>query len=177
LGRKSKELLAKEDYVKANIKSEISHALRLIEETIGVTKTDVVRFALYEYIVRNYPNFLPKSEGEIIMKVKEKLQTQKFLNESNLDDFTAKSLIGYEDELKEQEEQQNVIERKINTLSQKLKQDYPNKEEKLKLLENKKELEGEKDLILQQINDTKRFMNDTKRRKRYLSKEETYKII
>jgi len=153
-------------------------ALKIISEKLANSKSAIVNNALEYYFKNQFPEALPKSEGEIIMKVREKLETKKILNEFNLDDFIVRSVIGFEEELKEEEEQLDVIRKKINTVDEKLKQKkYQNNEEKRKLLENKEELQDGKKFILESIEDTKRYMKETKRRTRSISMEESYKII
>ena len=81
MGRKSKDNLITENYVKANIKPEMAHALQVIEDTLGRTRTDVVREALYDYLRKNYSEFFPKSEAELMMQVQEELNIEKYKEE------------------------------------------------------------------------------------------------
>ena len=47
-------------YVKADINPILNSALMKIHETLGVAKADIVRIAVYDYIMKNYPEFLKK---------------------------------------------------------------------------------------------------------------------
>jgi len=178
LKKQGEKKISKKPYVKADLSPQLNMALEIISEKLGNTKSGIVNSALEYYFKNQFPESLPKSEAEVMMKVKEKLRLEQFLNEIHLDDFTVRSLIGYQEELKEEQESLEVINKKINTISLQIKhEEYKNNNEKIKLLELKKELEEKQALIADQIKFTKSYMDNSKRRKSYISKENLFKII
>jgi len=138
--------------VRAKINSNIFNALVILDKKFNRSNTDVIRTALYDYLVKNYPGLIPKSDYELYMKAKEKVAIEEF--ESKYKEFlhSRKWIPEYGQEQKELLSQVDTVQRKINTINRKLRQGGLTQKESQKLKENKEQLLEEYESHLSDLN-------------------------
>ena len=165
----SKDKTSTKPYVKADLSPELNMALEIISEKVGNTKSGIVSSALEYYFKNQFPESLPKSEAEVMMKVKENLDIEKYEKEYLHNNSVIESIISSEDTIKEYEEKIIKIKGKIIPLQQKIKdKQFENQDDKKMLEEKLQDLKQEKENLLSDIEYGKRHIMEARRRKKYL---------
>lgn len=169
LKNRSEKKPSKKPYVKADLSPHLNMALEIISEKLGNSKSGIVNNALEYYFKNQFPETLPKSEAEVMMKVKENLDIEKYEKEYLHNNSVIGSIISYEEEIKKSIEEMNQIKGKIIPLQQKIKgKQYDDLEDKKMLEEKLQKLTEKKEELLLDIKDTERFLMEAKRRRAFL---------
>lgn len=156
-------------YVKVTLSPRLHMALNIISENTGTTRTAIGCHALEHYFKNQFPEVLPKSEGELMIKVKERLDIEKYEQEYKHDKFVVKSIPGYEEEQKELIEKINRVKGDIISIDQKIKSKQNDTEELKKLKTKKQEFMDKKNNLQWQLDDSRRHLKNLIRRKAYIS--------
>ena len=140
MGKKISEESGPLKQVKAMISLPVFHALEMISDTPGRSHSDVIKTALFDYIFKNYPNLIKKTDMEIRIQAEEEVllgeYTRKFSDKRQADEFVPQ----YEQAQKKLEDKIDELQKKFNTKNQKLKEKSISEKEKQKLLDEKEEL-------------------------------------
>lgn len=162
----SEKKLSKKPYVKADLSPYLNMALEIISEKLGNTKSGIVNTALEYYFKNQFPEILPKSEAELMMKVKENLDIEKYEKEYLHNNSVIESIISYEEGIKESREKIKLIKGKIIPLEQKiLDEQYDDQDDKKMLEEKIQKLKEEKKVLLSDIKDNERLIMESKKRR------------
>jgi len=90
-----------EPYVKATITAELNNSLKAIEKKLDISRANIVRGSLYEYIKTHYSELMPKSKSEIMKDVKEKFYFEKYSQEFRTQEYLKNQIPVYENYKKE----------------------------------------------------------------------------
>jgi len=155
MSSKTDEKKKHQSYVKCNITDELDNTLTILEDKIGLARSDVVRAALHEHIKNHYSSYLPKSKNEIENEVKEKYYFEykdEFLKQQEM----KKAIPGMEKYEKELKDRIETDQKKLNTVFKKIEET----KDKSKI----KELNKQKENFKENLDHIKKIREDTKKR-------------
>lgn len=137
--------------LRVKVNSDISKALEILDKDYTRTKTDIIRTSLYDYLTKNYPGLIPKTDYEIKMKAKEQVAMVEYQRKYVNSLHSGQWIPVYEKERKELFSKVDTIRRKKNTINGKLTQTGKDPKGRQKLNEDKEELLDEYDDALREL--------------------------
>ena len=155
MSSKTDEKKKHQSYVKCNITDELDNTLTILEDKIGLARSDVVRAALHEHIKNHYSSYLPKSKNEIENEVKEKYYFEKYKDEFLKQQLMKEAIPGMEKYEKELKERIETNQKKLNTVFKKIEET----KDKSKL----KDLKKQKEDFKENLERNKKFREDNKK--------------
>ena len=156
MSSKTDEKKKHQSYVKCNITDELDNTLTILEDKIGLARSDVVRAALHEHIKNHYSSYLPKSKNEIENEVKEKYYFEKYNTEFLKQEQMKEAIPGMEKYVKELKDRIETDQKKLNTVLKKI--------EVTKDKSNLKELNKQKEDFEKDLEHMRKISKDNKKR-------------
>jgi len=130
MGKKINEESGPPKEVKSKITVPVFDALELISNTIGRSHSDVIKTALSDYIFKNYPNFIKKTDMELRIQAEEEVLLSeykiKFSKKKSADEFVPL----FEESQKKRWKEIRDVHKKINTKRKELKKHLVTKKQK-----------------------------------------------
>ena len=141
MGRKISEVSGPGKEVKAKVNMTIFNALEIIRDKFGRSHSDVIKTALSDYILKNYPDLFKKTDIETRLQAEEEILLSEYRNKISDKRTANESIPSYEKSQKKLNNTINDLQKKLNTKSIDSKKESITKKQKEELKEEIYDLE------------------------------------